>query len=286
MILKENYKLNNGVEIPKLGLGTWEIADNKVADAVKKAVKLGYRHIDTAQGYENENGVGIGIKTCGVERENLFITTKIQADFKTYEEARRSIIDSLKRLELEYIDLMIIHAPQPWTKFREENHYFKENIDVWKALEEFYKMGKIRAIGLSNFEIVDIENILNNCEIKPAVNQILAHISNTPFDIINYCQAHDILVEAYSPVGHGEMLKNNEVILIADKYGVTIPQLCIKYCLQLDTLPLPKTADPGHMQNNADLDFIISDEDMMLLKNINKIKSYGEFSVFPVYGKI
>ena len=111
MILKENYKLNNGVEIPKLGLGTWEIADNKVADAVKKAVKLGYRHIDTAQGYENENGVGIGIKTCGVERENLFITTKIQADFKTYEEARRSIIDSLKRLELEYIDLMIIHAP-------------------------------------------------------------------------------------------------------------------------------------------------------------------------------
>ena len=126
MILKENYKLNNGVEIPKLGLGTWEIADNKVADAVKKAVKLGYRHIDTAQGYENENGVGIGIKTCGVERENLFITTKIQADFKTYEEARRSIIDSLKRLELEYIDLMIIHAPQPWTKFREENHYFKK----------------------------------------------------------------------------------------------------------------------------------------------------------------
>ena len=181
---------------------------------------------------------------------------------------------------------MIIHAPQPWTKFREENHYFKENIDVWKALEEFYKMGKIRAIGLSNFEIVDIEIILNNCEIKPAVNQILAHISNTPFDIINYCQAHDILVEAYSPVGHGEMLKNNEVKLIADKYGVTIPQLCIKYCLQLDTLPLPKTADPGHMQNNADLDFIISDEDMMLLKNINKIKNYGEFSVFPVYGKI
>lgn len=286
MILNETYTLNNGIKIPKLGLGTWEIENEKVAEAVREAIQLGYRHIDTAQGYGNERGVGEGIRTCGVARKDLFVTTKLEADIKNYEEAKMAIQGSLDKLNIDYIDLMIIHSPQPWAMFRESNHYFEENIAVYKALEEFYKSGKIKAIGVSNFEIIDLENILNHCEIKPAVNQILSHVSNTPFDVIEYCQSHDILVEAYSPVAHGEMLKNKDVQEMAKRYHVSIPQLCIKYCLQLGTLPLPKTANPIHMQNNAEMDFVIEDEDMEVLKNMKRIEDYGEFNMFPVFGKI
>lgn len=286
MILNETYKLNNGVYIPKLGLGTWEIPDDKVADAVKEAAKIGYRHFDTAQGYGNERGVGEGIRTCGLKREDIFVTTKLQADIKNESETRDAINESLQKMDIGYIDMLIIHAPQPWAEFREENHYFKENVEVYKVLEEFYNAGKLKAIGLSNFEIIDIENILQHCEIKPAVNQILAHVSNTPFEVIDYCQKNDILVEAYSPVAHGEMLKNASIGKMAMKYGVSIPQLCIKYCLQLNTLPLPKTANPEHMRNNAAMDFIISNEDMEELKNLKRIENYGEFNIFPVYGKI
>ncbi|MFQ6792325.1 MAG: aldo/keto reductase [Thomasclavelia sp.] len=286
MILNEVYQLNNGVEIPKLGLGTWEIPDDQVDKAVKEAVELGYRHIDTAQGYGNEAGVGKGIRECGIDRNELFVTTKLEADIKDYQGAKQAIQGSLDKLNIGYIDMVIIHAPQPWAEFRSDNHYFQENIAVYQALEEFYQAGLVKAIGLSNFEIIDIENILNNCKVKPAVNQILAHISNTPFEVIEYCQKHDILVEAYSPVAHGEMLKNDAVKQMADKYQVTIPQLCIRYCLQLDTLPLPKTANRDHMANNSDVDFEISDDDMEVLKKIKRIDNYGEFAVFPVYGKI
>lgn len=286
MILNETYTLNNGIKIPKLGLGTWEIENEKVDEAVRVAIKLGYRHIDTAQGYGNERGVGEGIRTCGVARKDLFVTTKLEADIKNYEEAKMAIQGSLEKLNIDYIDLMIIHSPQPWAMFRESNHFFQENIAVYKALEEFYKSGKIKAIGVSNFEIIDLENILNHCEIKPAVNQILSHVSNTPFDVIEYCQNHDILVEAYSPVAHGEMLKNKDVQDMAAKYHVSIPQLCIKYCLQLGTLPLPKTANPEHMKNNANMDFVIEDQDMKVLKNMKRIEDYGKFNMFPVFGKI
>ena len=284
MILNENYKLNNGLEIPKLGLGTWFIDDDKVAEAIKEAVKLGYRHIDTAQAYMNEQGVGEGVNTCGIPREELFITTKLAAEVKSYEEAVASIDNSLKVMGLDYIDMMIIHSPKPWMEFHEENAYTDGNREAWKALEEAYKAGKLRAIGISNFQQADIENILETCTVKPMVNQILTHISNTPKELIKYCQDNDILVEAYSPVAHGELMKNDEVKKIAEKYGVSVPQLGIRYCLQLDLLPLPKTANPTHMKNNADVDFVISDEDMNILKNIEKIKNYGEASMFPVYG--
>ena len=284
MILDEKYALANGVEIPKLGLGTWFINDDDVAQAVKDAVKIGYRHIDTAQAYQNEKGVGDGIRTCGVKREELFVTTKLAAEVKSYAEAAASINKSLEIMGLDYVDMMIIHSPKPWMEYYDEDHYFEGNREAWRALEEAYNAGKIRAIGLSNFEQADIDNILKSCTVKPMVNQILAHISNTPKELIQYCVEHDILVEAYSPIGHGELLKNNELAEMARKYDVSIPQLGIRYCLELGLLPLPKTANPGHMKNNAEVDFAISNEDMEVLKNMKRIEDYGEASMFPVYG--
>lgn len=282
MILNETFTLSNNVGIPKLGLGTWMIEDNKVAEVVKEALSIGYRHIDTAQAYENERGVGEGIRSSHVAREDIFITTKLAAEIKSYDEAVKAIDESLNKMQVDYVDMMIIHSPQPWNEFR-NGDYFEGNLEAWRALEKAYEEGKIRAIGLSNFEEKDIENILKNGTIKPVVNQILAHISNTPFELIEYCKKNDILVEAYSPFGHGELLKNESLKDVADKYGVTVPQLGIRYCLELGLLPLPKSETVDHIRSNIELDFSISDEDMELLKKAEKI-DYGEFTFFPVFG--
>lgn len=282
MIINETYTLANGIKIPKLGLGTWFIADDMAANVVQEAIKIGYRHIDTAQAYENERGVGEGIRTCGMKREELFVTTKLVAEAKTYEEATTAINGSLEKLRLTYIDLMLIHSPQPWSDFR-GGDYSKGNREAWRALEDAYKAGKCRSIGISNFKKTDIENILSSCTVAPMVNQVLAHIGNTPYALLDYCHSKNILVEAYSPVAHGEILKHPEVAAIANRYGVSVPQLCIRYDLQLAMLPLPKTVNPDHMRENAKLDFVISDSDMELLKAMKPLKDYGEFSEFPVF---
>ena len=273
----------NGVEIPKLGLGTWFIDDDKAAEAVKKAVELGYRLIDTAQAYGNERGVGEGVRTCGLPRNEIFVTSKIAAEAKTYEEAARSIDETLEKMGLDYLDLMIIHSPQPWAEFRVEKRYFEENKEVWRALEDAYEAGKLKAVGVSNFLQDDLENILADCKVKPMVNQILLHISNTNKELVEFCEKEQILVEAYSPIAHGEALKNPEITAMAEKYGVTPAQLCIRYTIQLGTVALPKTANPEHMKSNAALDFEISEEDMNVLKDMKKIENYGEFTVFPVF---
>lgn len=284
MILNETYKMNNGLEIPKIALGTWLIDDSKVAEAVKEAVKIGYRHIDTAQAYENERGVGEGIRTCGIPRDEIFVTSKVAAENKSYHAAKTSIDETLKRMGLDYVDMMIIHSPQPWVEVnRTDNRYFEENKEVWSAMQDAVKEGKVKTIGVSNFLKEDIENILEMCEIPPAVNQVLAHISNTPFELIDYCKEKNILMEAYSPIAHGEILKNKEVIKIAEKYSVTVAQICIKYDLQLGMVVLPKTDKPDHMKSNADLDFVISDEDMEILKKI-KLIDYGESGKYPIFG--
>lgn len=153
--------LSNGVKIPQLGLGTWFIDDDKVADAVKAAVKLGYRHIDTAQAYGNERGVGEGIRTCGVPREELFVVSKVAAEHKTYEEAKAGIDETLKKMGLDYLDMMIIHSPQLWVEVNQsENRYVEGNRAAWRALEDAYKAGKLKAIGISNFQKEDIESLL------------------------------------------------------------------------------------------------------------------------------
>ena len=281
----QTITLNNGVKIPQLGLGTWFIDDDKVAEAVKSAVGIGYRHIDTAQAYGNERGVGEGVRNCGVPREELFVVSKVAAEHKSYELAAKSIDETLEKMGLDYLDMMIIHSPQPWVEVNQsDNRYVEGNRAAWRALEDAYKAGKLRAIGVSNFRIEDIESLMETADIKPMVNQILLHISNTPLELVEYCKKNDIAVEAYSPIAHGVILNQPEIKAMADSYGVTVPQLCIRYTLQLGAISLPKTANPEHLKSNAQVDFEISAQDMETLKNFKKIKSYGESSGFPVYG--
>ncbi|MFD1068189.1 aldo/keto reductase [Oceanobacillus locisalsi] len=283
-MLNETYTLSNGVKIPKLGFGTWKISDKEIVEVVKEAMKIGYRHIDTAQDYGNERGVGEAIRTCNIARKDIFVTTKLEAHYKTYEEAKTAIEESLNKMKLDYIDMIIIHSPQPWNSFHKGDRLFEGNLEAWRALEDAYSEGKFRAIGLSNFEQEDIQNILDHGTVKPVVNQILAHVSNTPFELIDYCQTNNILVQAFSPIGHGEIFKNDEIKIMAEKYNVSIPQLAIRYCLQLGLLPLPKSEKTDHIRNNAEVDFEISNEDMKMLKNTKQIEDYGEFSSAPVYG--
>ena len=282
MILQETYTLSNGVKIPKLGLGTWFIPDAQAAEAVRTAVSLGYRHIDTAQAYENEAGVGEGVRTCGLPREQIFVTRKVAAEHKDYDSAARSIDETLEEMGLDYLDMMIIHSPQPWADFR-GGDYAEGNRAAWRALEDAYTAGKLRAIGVSNFRKPDLDNILSDCRVKPMVDQILLHISNTDLGLLDTCRTQDILVEAYSPIAHGEALKNPMIAEMAAKYGVSAAQLCIRYVLELGAVALPKTADPEHMKANAAVDFDITPDDMELLKQAAPIKDYGEFSFFPVF---
>ena len=283
-MLNESYTLQNSVKIPKLGLGTWFIDDDNATYTVKEAIKLGYRLIDTAQAYGNESGVGKGVRECGLPREKIFVTSKVAAEAKSYESAAKSIDETLSKMELDYIDMMIIHSPQPWAEWRQDdNRYFSENREVWKALEHAYETGKVKAIGVSNFLRDDLENILGCCKIKPMVNQILLHIGNTNSELINFCKENDILVEAYSPIAHGEALKIAEITETAQKYGVSPAALCIRYTIQLGAVSLPKTANTEHMKDNANVNFVISDNDMEILKNVNPLSNYGEFSHFPVF---
>ena len=280
----DEFILNNGNKIPALAYGTWLIKNENASKCVKMAIEAGYTHIDTAQAYGNEEGVGIGIRESGVKREDIYVTTKVMAELKTYKKAKKSIDESLKRLGMDYVDLILIHCPQPWMLFRSKRRFFKENIEVWKALEDAYKEGKVKAIGVSNFLIDDLENIMNNCEIKPMVNQILCHIGNTPIDVIKFCQENDIVVESYSPIAHGAALKNPQIMEMAKKYNVSVAQLCIKYTLQLDTISIPKASSKEHIEDNAKLDFEISDDDMIELIKLNEM-DYGKDSFWPVFKK-
>ncbi|MEV8143727.1 aldo/keto reductase [Specibacter sp. NPDC078709] len=248
---------------------------------VRDAVKIGYRNIDTAQAYSNERGVGEGIRTSGVDREELFVSTKLAAEIKNYDEAVAAIEEALHAMGLGYIDLMLIHAPQPWTDFR-GGDYAEGNREAWRALEEAYEAGQLRSIGVSNFLQQDLENILQHSVVVPHVNQLLVHAGNTPTELITFCQQKGILVEAYSPIAHGEILKNLDVAAMAERYGVTVPQLCIRYTLQLGAVSLPKTANSEHMRSNAEVDFEIAPEDMATLRELRALE-YGENSAFPVY---
>lgn len=273
MILKETYRLNNGITIPKLGFGTWQIPNDTVSELVAEAIYTGYTHIDTAAAYGNEPGVGKGIRKSGADRRELFLTTKIPAEVKSYQEAKAMIQASLEKLETEYIDLMLIHAPKPWSEMgnQEGTRYEEENLAVWKAMEEAYQAGCLRAIGISNFNESDLQNILNHATVKPAVNQIQVNVTYCPLKLISFCQNLDILVMAYAPNATGRLVQNPDIAKIAAKYQVSVPQVCIRFCLQLGTLPLPKTTHTEYIHENAALDFVLSEEDMNMLKQMNTI---------------
>ncbi|CAJ1201265.1 Glyoxal reductase [Companilactobacillus paralimentarius] len=283
-IFDETITLNNGVKIPKLALGVWEISDDKVADAVKSAVDIGYRHIDTAQAYGNERGVGEGVRNASVNRDEIFVNSKVAAEIKNYDAAKQSIDETLNKMSLDYLDMMIIHNPQPWNEVNQGNdRHFEGNLETWRAMEDAVKEGKLKTIGVSSFGKEDLDNLIKNSSTKPAVNQVQIHIGDTPMDIIKYSQANDIAVEAFSPVAHGAAMKDERIKQMAAKYNVSVPQLCIRYDWQLNVIVLPKSANPEHMKANAELDFEISDEDMKTLMKVDQM-DYGEASVFPVFG--
>jgi len=264
----KTYKLYNGVEIPEIGYGTWQIKNDKASNCVQMAIAAGYRHIDSAKVYGNEVGVGEGVRASGIKREDIFVTTKVPAEYKSYKKAKKAIEESLANLNIGYIDLILIHCPQPWRLFGSPFHYYKQNVKVWKALEEAYKEGKVRAIGVSNFNEKDLQNIFDNCEIRPMVNQIKVHAGYSELNIIDFCKKNDVVVESYSPIGHGHALEIKTVQDLAEKYGVLASQLLIKYTLQLGTVSLPKASRKEHIEDNLKLDFEISEEDMNILKQL------------------
>jgi diketogulonate reductase-like aldo/keto reductase len=221
------------------------------------------------------------VRTSGVPRDDLFVSTKLAAEIKDYDRAAAAIDESLEKLGLDHVDLMLIHSPQPWADFR-GGDYAEGNREAWRALEDAHRTDRIRSIGVSNFQQQDLENILSSAAVVPHVNQLLVHAGNTPSELLAYCEGKQILVEAYSPIAHGAILRNADVQAMAEKYGVSVPQLCIRYTLQLGTVSLPKTANPEHMRSNAEVDFEISDDDMAALQGLRDV-DYGEHSVFPVF---
>lgn len=283
-IFDETITLNNGVKIPKLALGVWEIPDDQVADAVKSALDIGYRHIDTAQAYGNERGVGEGVLNSNVSRDQIFVNSKVAAEIKNYDEAKQSIDETLNKMGLDYLDMMIIHNPQPWIEVNQGNdRHFEGNLEAWRAMEDAVKAGKLKTIGVSSFDKEDLDNLIKNSDTKPAVNQVQIHIGDTPMDIIQYSQANDIAVEAFSPVAHGAAMNDERIKKMAEKYHVSVPQLCIRYDWQLNVIVLPKSANPEHMKSNAEIDFEISAEDMNTLMKIDQM-NYGAASAYPVFG--
>ena len=264
--MQKPFILSNGLQIPSIGFGTWLIPQERACLRVSQALKIGYRHVDSAQDYGNEAGVGEAIRESGLPRESIFVTTKIKASIKRYGEAKSSLEESFSKLGLNYIDLVLIHAPQPWEELRGPKKYYEENRAVWACMEEFYKNGRIKSIGVSNFLEDDLEHLMSHCSIKPMVNQICLNIGDTDSELVEYCQKQGILVEAYCPIAHGKALSDPFVITMAKKYSVSPAVLCLAYALELGTLPLPKSENPEHMKENLDFSLSISPEDMESLK--------------------
>ncbi len=268
MIKDEDYKLYNGVLMPKVGFGTWQAQDGPdTYNSVKWAIEAGYRNIDTALVYKNEISVGKAIKDSNIKREDIFVTTKCPADIKTYDGAMEAFNTSLKNLGLDYVDLYLIHAPWPWSNVGGD--YTSGNIEVWKAFIDLYNKKLIRAIGVSNFHPEDIDAIWNATGVKPMVNQIRYFLGNTQPKITSYCMKNDILVSAYSPLATGNILKNETLLEIANKYNKTPAQVCLRYCIEKGTEPLPKSIHENRIYENIDLDFKIDEKDVEVLDTIH-----------------
>jgi len=272
--LKDTFKLSNGVEIPCVGFGTWQTPDGKTAiESVHTAIEQGYRHIDTAAVYGNEKSVGLGIADSGVARDELFITSKLWNADKGYDTTLYAFDKTMKDLGLEYLDLYLIH----WPAIGDDGPEY--NKETWKAFEKLYKEKRIRAIGVSNFKPHHLEALMEKVEIKPMVNQIEYHPGQMQHDTVDFCRKHDILIEAWSPLGTGRMLKNPQLIDVARRYSKSVAQLCIRWCLQNEVLPLPKSVTPARIKENGEVfDFKISSHDMEL---INSIPYFGGSGLDP-----
>ena len=270
----DTYTLNNGVKIPCVAYGTYKAKDENGADIITAAVEEGYRYFDTASFYETEEYVAEAIQRSGLPREDFFIATKIWKEEMGYEETLAAFERSAKKLNTDYIDLYLIHWPRPTLDYQD---WKQLDIDTWRALEKLYKEGKVRAIGLSNFLPHHLDNILENCEIKPMVNQIEYHAGYTQEATVQYCKQHDILVQAWSPISRGRIFHDVTLMELAEKYQVSIAKLALRFCIQNGIVPLPKAASRERMRENMNLfDFEISDEDMKRINTIPQVGWSGE----------
>lgn len=271
--LTDFYTLLDGNRIPCIGFGTWQSADgNECYNAVTAALECGYRHIDTAEGYGNEKSVGQAIKdflaTGKCSRSDLFITTKLHNNEHGYDEAKAALKKSLEDLQLEYVDMFLIHWPNP-IKTREI--WQKANAGSWKAMEEAVGEGKIRTLGVSNFKAHHIEELYKTAKIKPAVNQIKLCPGITQSDVVTYCRKQDILLEAYSPMGTGVIFSNEEMKKIAKAHDRTVAQVCIRWSLQQGFLPLPKSVTAERIKSNTDIfDFELTENECNIIANLKE----------------
>lgn len=262
--LTDTSVLANGDRIPKVGFGTWLLRDgDECYDAVREALAAGYRHIDTARAYRNEASVGRAVRDSGVPREELYITSKLPAEAKSYDKAVTEFETTMRQIGLDYLDLYLVHAPWPWNERGAD--YREENRAIWKAMEEFLASGRVRAIGVSNFDRSDLDSLLPACSTQPMVNQIRWFVGLDVADTVAACTEHGIVVEAYSPFAHGMIVNHPEIADIAARYGVSAPQLCLRYLLDKGAVVLPKATSPAHIRQNAQLDFAVSEADLAAL---------------------
>ncbi|MFC6200566.1 aldo/keto reductase [Lactiplantibacillus nangangensis] len=268
--LTDTYSLNNGTKIPIVGFGTWQTPDGQVAyDSVLAALKAGYRHIDTAAAYGNEESVGKAIADSGVAREDLFVTTKLWNADHGYEATKAALATSLQKLGLDYVDLYLIHWPNPAAM---RDNFEQLTADTWKAMEELYASRKVRAIGVSNFRPKHLDVLLKTAKVVPAVNQIFLNPSDMEADVVAYNEAHGILSEAYSPLGTGKIFGIPELKTIADKYQKSVAQIVLRWSLQNGFLPLPKSVHTDRIEQNTELfDFELSPTDMETIDGMHGV---------------
>lgn len=259
--VKRTLQLANGVEMPTIGYGTWRVENGDAgADAVAEAVKAGYRHIDGAARYENEVSVGEGIGRSGVNREELFVTSKVWFTHRSYEKTLEAFENTLKNLKLDYLDLYLIHWPAVAKNY---GNWEEVNAETWCAMEEIYRSGKVRAIGVSNFLPHHLEPLLKTAEIVPMVNQIEFRPGYPQFECLKFCMERGIVLEAWRPLGAGAALTGELMTELSKKYGKTPAQICLRWGLQHGLVPLVKSANPVRMRENLEVyDFTLSVEDM------------------------
>jgi len=268
--LTDTYTLSNGVKIPVIGFGTWQVEDGRQAvDAVKEALAAGYRHIDTAQGYGNEESVGRAVKESGVKREDIFLTSKLVNDVRGYEQTKAAMDESLDKLNTSYMDLFLLHWPVP-VSFKQ--NWQEMNAESWRAMEEYQQAGKIRALGVSNFHGRHVDELLKTAKLRPVVNQIRLCPGDTQDEVVAYSRGKGMLLEAYSPLGVGAIFKVPEMKELAEKYGRSIAQVAIRWNLQNGFLPLPKSITPSRIRENSQVfDFELSPEDMRKISALKDV---------------
>ena len=272
--ITDTFTLSNGYKMPCLGYGTWQTPDGQVAvDSVKEALRVGYRHIDGAAAYNNEECVGRGIKESGVAREDIFITSKLWNDERGYDTTMRAFDKTMADLGLEYLDLYLIHWPASSSRF---DNWEELNLGTWRAMTELYKAGRIRSIGVSNFHEHHLRALMET-EVRPMVNQIEFHPGQMQEELVSYCKANDIILQAWSPLGQGSLIGHETITAMAEKYGKTPAQMILRWVLQNGVVPLSKSITPSRITENAQIfDFEISEDDMAVISAMPYVGGSGQ----------